>query len=141
MAVIVEQRHPDAIHPVHAVLLAGALPLFAGALLADIAYAGTYEIQWANFSSWLIVGGLLLAAIALAFAIAGLLGHRATRDRIVDVAVLAAAWGVQLFNALVHARDAWAAMPDGLVLSAIGSLLMAAAVWLGYRNRGTGARP
>ena len=47
------------IHPLHAALLAGTVPLFLGALLSDIAYARTYEIQWANFASWLIVGGLV----------------------------------------------------------------------------------
>src|SRR5690606_14347063 len=46
-----------AIHPIHAVFLAGIIPLFAGALLSDIAYYRTYEIQWQNFASWLIAGG------------------------------------------------------------------------------------
>lgn len=60
------------IHPVHAVFLAGVIPLFAGALLSDIAYFRTYEIQWQNFASWLLAGGLVMAGVALVFAFAGL---------------------------------------------------------------------
>lgn len=140
MAAIVEHRRSPSLHPLHAVLLAGALPLFACALLADIAYARSYEIQWANFASWLIVGGLLLAAMALAFALGGLLRRdRRAPVRILYALVLAAAWIVQLFNALMHARDGWAMMPTGLVLSAIGTVLAAVAVWLAYRPVAAGA--
>jgi hypothetical protein len=37
-------------------------------------------------------------------------------------------------NALVHAGDAWASMPTGLVLSGIVSLLSVIAAWLGFSN-------
>ena len=142
MAVIVDYRPPGTLHPLHAVFLAGALPLFAGALLSDIAYARTYEIQWNNFASWLIAGGLVLSAIALAFALAGVLRSRhRTAGRIGYLLLLAAAWIVQLFNALMHARDAWASMPGGLVLSVIGTVLMVVAVWLGFHAARHGARP
>jgi uncharacterized membrane protein len=42
-------------------------------------------------------------------------------------------------NALVHARDAWAAMPDGLILSVVVLLLAAGATWVGLSGarRGT----
>jgi len=35
---------------------------------------------------------------------------------------------------LIHARDAWASMPTGLILSVVGTLLMLVAVWLGFRT-------
>ena len=47
------------LHPLHAILLAFPFPLFLGALLSDITYWSTFQIQWANFASWLIAGGLL----------------------------------------------------------------------------------
>lgn len=142
MAVIVEHRYPDTLHPLHAVLLAGALPLFVGALLSDIAYARSYEIQWNNFASWLLAGGLVLAGIAIACAVVGVSreGSR-TRRRIAYLVVLAAAWIVQFVNALMHARDAWASMPAGLVLSVVGTVLVAIAVGLGFWAPRTGGRP
>ena len=57
------------IHPVHAVLLASTLPLFLGALLSDWAYSSTYQIQWTNFASWQVAGGLVFTGLALLWAI------------------------------------------------------------------------
>lgn len=120
------------IHPVHAVFLAGVIPLFAGALLSDIAYFRTYEIQWQNFASWLIAGGLVMAGVALVFAFAGLAPARRTPARVLYLVVLGLTWIIGFFNALHHARDAWASMPGGLVLSVITTLLAIAAAWIAF---------
>lgn len=134
MAAIVRYRFACAIHPLHAILLAGTVPLFLGAALSDAAYASTYEIQWRNFASWLIVGGLVFAAGALVFAIADLCRPgRRTRAGTAYAAVLLVAWGVGLFNAFMHARDAWAGMPGSLVMSIIVALLVCVATWMGFR--------
>lgn len=133
MAVTVESRYSNSIHPLHAVFLAGTVPLFLGAALSDAEYASTYEIQWNNFASWLIVGGLVFGAIALLFAIADL-SRRARRAPgfTAYFAALAATWIVGLFNALMHARDAWGSMPGGLVLSIIAAVLACLATWFGF---------
>src|SRR3954454_4674430 len=60
------------LHPLHAIFLAFPLPLFLGALLADLAYAASFQVQWVNFASWLIAGGLLVSACALLWALLGL---------------------------------------------------------------------
>lgn len=41
-------------------------------------------------------------------------------------------WVLGFINALVHAKDAWATMPEGLYLSAVTTLLALAAAWIGY---------
>lgn len=135
MAVIIERSHSRAIHPLHAVLLAGTIPLFLGATLSDAAYAASYEIQWKNFASWLIVGGLVLAVIALIFAIVDLFrADRRARGIVPYVMLLPAICVLGLLNALMHARDAWASMPAGLVLSIVVTVLACAAAWLGFRR-------
>ena len=126
------------LHPLHAVLLAGTVPLFLGALLSDWAYCASYEIQWKNFASWLIVGGLLFAVLALLAALIGLLRGRRGGRSITYVLLLVASVALAVVNALVHAKDAWASMPEGLVLSAIGYLLVLAATWLGLSAFGAG---
>lgn len=115
-------------------LLAGTVPLFLGAALADIAYMLTFQIQWNNFASWLLVGGLVFGGIALLFAIVELFTADRLRAMAPYVAVLLAAWVVGFFDALVHARDAWASMPAGLILSLIAAVLVCAATWLGFRT-------
>lgn len=117
----------------HAVLAFSALPLFLGALLSDWAYAESYEVQWTNFASWLIAGGLVFAGIALLWATVDVLRSSATRHRrgALYLVLLLASFVLGFVNALVHAKDAWAAMPAGLVLSVVVLLLVAAASVIG----------
>lgn len=137
----VEHTRFRPIHPLHAVLLAGAVPLFLGAALSDVVYARTFHIQWQNFASWLVVGGLVFAGVALVFAIFELFRADRAPGLGVYTAVLFVAWVVGFFNALIHARDAWASMPMGLVLSVIATALVCAATWLGFRTRHIGGTP
>lgn len=133
MATTIERPAPGALHPIHEVFLAGTIPLFLGAALSDAAYASSYEIQWNNFASWLIAGGLVFGAVALLFALADVIRpHRRTRGTVVYLLVLLATWVVGFFNALMHARDAWASMPTGLVLSVIVVVLACVATWIGF---------
>lgn len=126
-------------NPLHATLLAGTVPLFLGALLSDIAYFRSYEIQWSNFASWLIAGGLVFCGLALLFALANLLRARPRAGRpLVYFLLLLATWALGFVNALEHAKDAWAAMPSGLVLSVIVTVLACVATWLGLTNLRTG---
>ena len=46
--------------------------------------------------------------------------------------VLLVMWVLGFINALVHAKDAWATMPDGLYLSVVAALLALVAAWIGY---------
>ena len=127
---VVEAR----IHPLHAFLLAGCVPLFLGALLADWAYSSTYEIQWTNFASWLLVGAMVLGGFALLWALIDLLrADRSWRGRpLIYLLVLLAAFIVGFIDALVHAKDAWAKMPEALILSVIVTILVVIACWLGF---------
>lgn len=122
-------------NPLHATLLAGTIPLFLGGLLSDIAYFRTYQIQWSNFSSWLIAGGLVFCGLALLFALANLIRAKQKKGRpLVYFLLLVATWVFGFINALEHAKDAWATMPLGLILSIIVTLLACAATWIGLTN-------
>jgi len=105
-----------------------------GALFSDLAYWSSFNVQWANFSSWLIAGGLFVGAFAALWALIDLFrGGTARRGRvIVYFVILLAMWVLGFVNALVHAKDAWATMPEGLYLSAITTLLALVAAWIGY---------
>jgi uncharacterized membrane protein len=140
VAVTVERGPTRPIHPFHAVLLAAALPLFLGGLLSEVAYDSTYQIQWSNFAAWLIAGGMVFTGLALLWALVDLV--RATRRRgrpLVYFSILLAVFAFGLIDSFVHARDAWAVMPAGLVLTAITALLAIAATWVGFSGlRGAG---
>ncbi|ONG51076.1 hypothetical protein BKE38_16700 [Pseudoroseomonas deserti] len=122
------------LHPLHAILLGFPSSLFAGALLSDLAYQATFQVQWANFSAWLIAGGLLVGAFVLLWALVGFVRSPAMRRgrAALYLAAIAAMWALGFINALVHAKDAFATMPEGLYLSAGTALLALFAAWIGY---------
>jgi uncharacterized membrane protein len=135
VTVSVQPRYAPTVHPLHGVLLAGALTLFMGTLLADVAYAKTFDVQWKNFSSWMLAGALLFSGIALLCAVIGSFRPvQRARGFIPYAVLLLITWLVGFFNALMHARDAWASMPTGLVLSVITVVLACIATWLGFRT-------
>lgn len=125
----------------HTILLAGTVPLFLGALLSDLAYRDSYQIQWNNFASWLIAAGELFAGLALLFALVNLFrgGPRTGRARIY-VLLLAITWVLGLVNAFEHAKDAWAVMPTGLVLSVVVTILACITTWVGLNSHQGGTR-
>ncbi|WP_246788440.1 DUF2231 domain-containing protein [Bradyrhizobium sp. CCBAU 53421] len=123
-------------HPIHPMLVPFPIACFVGALVTDIAYWQTAEMQWANFSAWLLFAGLIMGGLA---AIAGLIDFLSNRlirrltyawfHMVGNVVVMLLA----LFNAFVHSRDAWTSVvPTGLVLSALTVLVMLFTGWLGW---------
>ena len=136
MTVPMERIYPRPSQRRHAFLLAAALPLFLGALLSDYAYWSSYEIQWSNFASWLMAGGLVFAGIALACAVIDLFRAERRGGRLlVYFVLLLSTFTLGFVNALVHARDAWAVMPTGLMLSAVVMVLAGAATWMAFSRQ------
>lgn len=117
----------------HAVLAFSTVPLFLGALLSDWAYAESAQVQWTNFASWLIAGALVFTGVALLWALVDALGAGLQRLRRSGayLALLLATFVFGFINALVHAKDAWAAMPAGPILSIVVLLLAVAASSVG----------
>jgi uncharacterized membrane protein len=136
--------------PIHAMLVPFPIVCFTGALLTDITYSNSPQVQWANFSQWLLAVGLIVGALAAVFGLIDFLAAGRSRPRIgwfhlignAIVLVLA------LINNFVHSRDGWTGVvPTGLTLSAITFLLMLVTGFLGWRmayrhvERPVGDRP
>jgi len=120
----------------HTILLAGTVPLFLGALLSDIAYFKTYQIQWSNFASWLLAGAELFCGLALLAALVNLVrAQRKSGPVVLYFLLLLATFVLGLVNCFQHAKDAWAVMPAGMVMSVIVFLLSVLAAWVGLAPR------
>lgn len=124
------------LHPAHAILLAFPIALFTSGLASDIAYLNSAEIQWTNFSAWLIAGGALFGGIVLAWSIVTFVQVRSTakhRRALTYLALVAAMWVAGLFNSFHHSHDAWSSVGAmGILLSAVSMILALAAGWVGY---------
>lgn len=119
------------IHPLHGLLLSFPIALFTSAVVTDIAYLRSSELQWTNFSAWLIAGALVFGGAVLAWAVIALILHLrgATRGaRLIYVGVLAAMWVLGLVNAFKHSQDGWSSVGGfGLTLSVLCAVLALAA--------------
>lgn len=124
-----------ALRSLHRLLLAFPITLFVSALVTDIAYLRTAEIQWTNFSAWLIAGALVFGGLVGAWAILeAVVARTATRlPRLIYVGLLAAAWILGLMNSFKHSQDGWSSVGAfGVILSALCALLVLAAGFIAY---------
>lgn len=135
MTSAVARHSGTALHPLHAFFLAGIVPLFIGVLLNDYAYWSSYELQWKNFASWMLIGALIFNGLALLGSILSLV--RADKRMGTPVAyflLLLATFVLGLINSFIHAKDVWASMPTGLILSVITVILACTATWIGLTS-------
>ncbi len=123
--------------PIHAMLVPFPIACFTGALLTDIVYAKSFNIQWVNFSSWLLAFGMVMGSLAALFGLIDLFAApRALRpaSAIWHMAGNIVLLAVALLNNVVHARDGWTSVvPLGLILSAVTVALMVVTGFLGHR--------
>jgi uncharacterized membrane protein len=95
------------------------------AFATDVMYYQTSLMEWANFSTWLISAGLVIALVATLFLVIDFVIHRAARIAWVPFVLVAAAALLSLLNAFVHSRDAWTSVvPQGIALSFIVTVLL-----------------
>jgi len=135
-------------HPIHPMLVPIPIACYLGALATDIAYANTAEMQWSNFSAWLLLVGIVFTVLAAVAGLIDVLGEPRIRS-------LAAAWVhaggnvivlvLAIFNSFMHTHDAYTSVvPTGLTLSVITVLILLVTGWLGgelvFRHR-VGMRP
>lgn len=123
-------------NPLHAILLAFPVALYPSALLSDITYLSTAEIQWSNFSSWLIAGADFLAGLLLVWAILGLFAGRARHAPArgsLYLGAVALMFILGVLNAFQHARDGWHSVGTfGLVLSILCTILAFVAAFIAF---------
>lgn len=130
-------------HPIHPMLVPLPIASFIGAWITDIVYWRTADMQWANFSAWLLTAGLIFGGLA---AVAGMVDYFGS-DRVRSIrSARYHMWGnivamiLSLVNAFVHSRDAYTSVvPTGLILSTIVVVILGVTAWLGgglvYRHR------
>lgn len=124
------------IHPIHAILLSFPIAFFTAALLFDITYLNSAEIQWSNFAQWAITGALVFGAPVVLWAIVNRIripGHDIRTAPSIYLLLVSVMWVLGLINALQHSKDAWSSVGTaGLLLSLLCAALALAAGWVAY---------
>jgi uncharacterized membrane protein len=123
-------------HPIHPMLIPFPIAFFVGTLVTDIVYSQKGEVFWAMMGQWLLVAGLVMAALAALAGVTDFLGDRRIRQ-------LNAAWHHMIGNVTVVVieivslwqrldKGAGFVVPTGLALSALVTLLLLYNGWRGW---------
>ena len=111
--------------PFHPFFIGLGGALLMAALVTDYMYSINSLMQWANFSAWLITGGLVLALVSVIVLAIDFAIGRAGPIRWFDFVLVAVAAVLSLVNVFVHTRDAWTSVvPTGITLSLIVAILL-----------------
>jgi uncharacterized membrane protein len=123
-------------HPIHPMLVPFPIVCFVGTLVTDIVYAITADMQWANFSAWLLTAGLIISIFVVIAGLIDALGDmRILRLRPAWIHVLGnvVALALAVLNVFVHSRDAYTSVvPLGLILSVLVVLILLVTGWTGW---------
>ena len=116
------------------ILYSVPLACFTGAILADFSYVRDPDVQWSNFSSWLLVFGIIFLGFAIMVSTVRFLSSLTRKRRLADwlfgLFILAAAV-TGLFDNFVHSHDGWTSVwPIGLTLSVLATLFIFIAMLL-----------
>jgi uncharacterized membrane protein len=104
------------------------------ALFTDYMYSSNSLMQWANFSAWLITGGLVLALMAVIVLLIDFALGGVGPIRLLDFSLVAAAALLSLGNIFVHTRDGWTSVvPTGITLSVLVTVLLLVVGVRGWR--------
>ena len=121
-------------HPIYSMLFPVPVVCFIGVLLTDLVYVKSDgNLLWLAFSSWLLLAGLLVGAIAAIVLLVDFVRSDGLRSGTgwAHLLLFYAALLVELFSIFIHERDGWSAVvPIGLALSIVGVLLILVAGWL-----------
>lgn len=122
-------------HPIHLMLIPFPIAFFVGVFACDLVYWQMNNPAWAAATLWLLGAGLVMAALAAVMGLIDVFGDLKIRQ-------LSATWWhvganvllvlIEFFNLFIRYQDGSAAIiPNGLVLSLIGIILLLFSGWKG----------
>jgi len=122
MTTQVAVRHSTLAVAVYELLNPIPFGFFTAALIFDIIYASNADVLWTKSASWLIAIGLVIAIIPRLVNLVQIFGTKSwpqTSSVKIYFWLNLVAVVVAIVNAFVHSRDAYAVVPEGLILSII----------------------
>lgn len=130
-------------HPFHPMLIPFPIAFFVGTFVTDLVYLGTGDAFWAHVSLWLLVAGVVMAALAALAGFTDFLGDRlirATKVAWYHMAGNVTAVILSLISLFLRWRDGDTAdFPAVVWLSVIVVVLLSITGWLGgelvFRHR------
>jgi uncharacterized membrane protein len=121
-------------HPIHPMLIPFPIVCFILTFVADIIYTRSHDAIWATASIWLLVVGLVMAALAAVAGLTDFLGDdriRAASDALKHMLANVTAVVLELVNVILRWRDTGFIDSTGVYISGIVVLILLYSGWKG----------
>ena len=121
-------------HPIHPMLVPFPIVCFVGAFVTDVVYLQNRDPGWAIASNWLLIAGLVMAALAAVAGLTDFLGDDRIRrlgDAVKHMLANVAAVVLELVNLVLRLRDADFLESTGVYISGIVVLILLYSGWKG----------
>lgn len=121
-------------HPIHPMLIPFPIVCFVGAFVTDIVYLQNGDSGWAEASNWLLIVGLVMAALAAVAGLTDFLGDDRIRrlgDAVKHMIANVAAVVLELVNLVLRLRDAAFIESTGVYISGVVVLILLYSGWKG----------
>lgn len=121
-------------HPIHPMLIPFPIVCFILTFAADIIYTRSHDAIWATASIWLLVVGLVMAALAAVAGLTDFLGDdriRAASDALKHMLANVTAVVLELVNVILRWKDTGFIDSTGVYISGIVVLILLYSGWKG----------
>jgi len=123
-----------ATHPIHPMLIPIPIVCFIGTFVTDIVYTKNHDPGWATASNWLLIVGLVMAALAAVAGLTDFLGDERIRrlsDAVKHMLANVTAVVLELVNLVLRLRDPGFIDSTGVYISGIVVLILLYSGWKG----------
>lgn len=121
-------------HPIHPMLIPFPIVCFILTFVVDILYTRTHDTSWSTASVWLLVVGLVFAALAAIAGLTDFLGDdrvRGASDAVKHMLANVTAVVLELVNVILRWRDTGFIDSTGVYISGIVVLILLYSGWKG----------
>jgi uncharacterized membrane protein len=128
-------------HPIHPMLIPFPIVCFIGAFVTDVVYSRNLDSGWATASHWLLIVGLVMAALAAVAGLTDFFGDKRVQsgDAIKHMLANVTAVVLELVNLLLRLGNADFIPSVGVYISGVVVLILLYSGWKGgdlvYRHR------
>ena len=120
-------------HPIHPMLIPFPIVCFIGTLVTDVMYVRNQDAGFATASHWLLIVGLVMAALAAVAGLTDFLGDKRIQggDAVKHMLANVTAVVLELANLLLRLRNDDVIASTGVYISAVVVLILVYSGWKG----------
>ena len=120
-------------HPIHPMLIPFPIVCFIGTLVTDVVYARTHDTGYAVSSHWLLIVGLVMAALAALAGLTDFFGDKRIQsgDAVKHMLANVTAVVLELVNLLLRLNNDGFIASTGVYISVVVVLILVYSGWKG----------